>query len=134
MTESNMLGSPEFFALFIRASQEEIRIPLPDVKTATRMRFRLHNYRKAYRKLIRDPNASMQDKANAEILNQVEFAIIPGEEQVFLVAKPRDAEFREALAKAGVTAETVTSPATTAPEPERPRMEQAVEDYLKSGS
>ena len=100
--------APEMLELFKQARLKEIRMVLPTLKAAQRMRYRLHNLRRA----LRDESHPMQTIANGVVLSIEETA----EGRGLLIAHPADDEFVGALRAAGVTVNGAESHA--APESE----------------
>lgn len=109
--------SPEFLELIRQAARETKRIQLPSKALAVQLRQRVHSARKHLFKSASKPNATAEDRTYADLAQSIETSIeldsIAG--QYTLVVRPRDFQFREALAAAGVRVE-----ATAAPTPEAP--------------
>lgn len=104
-------------ALIIQASQETVSIALPSKGMAVQLRQRLHSFRKRLRKDAEKPTAGETEKANSLIAETVETALlILPDGQVFLIVRPRDSLFLQAIRDAGVNvdAKDVTEEATAA--------------------
>ena len=135
MTEGTGV-SPDFLSLIQHAARETVRIPLATSKLAVKLRQRIHSARKQLIRAADKPHATERARALASLANDIETSIEvdAASEAVFLVVRPRDSAFREALRAAGVPLDSTAPSIISEPTPgAADPAEDPVAAYLRKG-